>query len=283
MTQFTTHINLLAPAPAPPVLLHPSCQLDERKLSAMSNSKSNSNPGTLDECSSVRSKFWSIMQDGLSKLMSDAKGAWSGPDSQDYALEKTLIKECYRPFMWGMASTCLCFVTFRVTGTTWFRQLRQSVMPTSTRTTSISTKPPPVPEVKQWKSYSERVMEEQRDKLNDAFSLPTDLLLSVMIGLSVTGITTRPSVLKRDFENAPLLPGKSLVSKYLCTDMTKLYNRVDPSLWEKEDGTLEALRNFALNCGKRDQLEQEIRREQSLPDGYVVSIPNPGIRASNSR
>jgi hypothetical protein len=98
-------------------------------------------------------------------------------------------------------------------------------------------------------------------------------------GSNETTYVARITHLRRSFEVTPLLPGKSLVSEHLCTDMKKLYNGVDPFVWdrEKENATLNALRNFAVNCRKRDEREHEIRLNQNLPDGHPVSIPYPGI------
>jgi hypothetical protein len=225
----------------------------------------------------IKSKFWSLLQDGLSSVMSDAQQAWSGPDGPDYAMEKILLAKSYRPFMWGMATTCLCFITFRVTGSAMFRRLRQKM-------SAPPKKPkPPDPKTKQWKSYSERLMEERTAALDDVASLPTDAILSIMLGISITGITLNPSQRKQEFQVAPLLPGRSLFSQHLCTPMTQLYDGASPTIWDisddanKPDETLETLRNFALHCKRRDQVEDTIRREQGLIDGTSVSIPPPNV------
>eukprot|EP00545_Synedropsis_sp_CCMP1620_P006005 CAMPEP_0119025050 /NCGR_PEP_ID=MMETSP1176-20130426/33049_1 /TAXON_ID=265551 /ORGANISM="Synedropsis recta cf, Strain CCMP1620" /LENGTH=233 /DNA_ID=CAMNT_0006980497 /DNA_START=94 /DNA_END=792 /DNA_ORIENTATION=+ len=224
----------------------------------------------------VKSKFWSILQNGLTNLMSDAQETWDGPDGEDYALEKALLARSYRPFMWGMGSTCLCFVTFRVTGSAWFRQIRQSLRPNQSRT--IPRPPPEAKEAKKhWKSYSEKMMDKRTAAMTDVMSLPTDALLSILLGISITGITLSPSVRKQEFQVAPLLRGKSLLSKHLCKDMTHLYHEADPTIWEKPDDTLEALRNFAINCQKRDQVEQTIRLEQNIVDTQSVAIPPPHV------
>jgi hypothetical protein len=228
----------------------------------------------------IKAKFWSLMQDGLSNVMSDAQQAWNGPDGPDYAVEKMLLSKSYRPFMWGMATTCVCFVTFRVTGSAMFRNIRQKLAPRRPQK-KVHVEAPPEPN-KQWKSYSERMMEERTAALNDVASLPTDAILSIMLGISITGITLSPSERKQEFQIAPLLPGRSLVSQHLCTSMVQLYDGASPKIWDynsddKPDETLETLRNFAIHCKKRDQVEDTIRREQGIIDGQSVSIPPPNV------
>lgn len=224
----------------------------------------------------VKSRFWSILQGGLTKLMAEAQGTWNGPDAQDYASEKILLSRCYRPLMWGMGATCLCFVTFRVTGSASFRQLKQTLKMQGNRK-PLKKQPSEDKGKNQWKSSSERILEERTAALNDVMTMPVDAILSIMIGISITGITLSPSQRKKELEIAPLLRGKSLLSQYMCQDMKQLYHQADPTLWKEPDETLETLRNFAINCKKRDEVEQVIRHEQQLMDDQLVSIPPPNV------
>jgi hypothetical protein len=236
-------------------------------------------PKYLKDPSKIKSVFWKILQDDLSNVMSEAPQVWSGPNSPDFRYEKALLQRCYGPFVYGLGATCLCFITFRVSGSAWFKQWRNNITqntrpassPVSRRTASNEKR------ASEWKPSSERLMEERREKINEAYSLPIDIMLSTLIGVSVSGLTLRPSRLKHDFERTPLLPGRSLISKHLCPDMTRLHNRVDPTLWEKGDSTLEALRTFVDNCRKRGEMERVIRIEQSLPDDAQVSLPKACI------
>jgi hypothetical protein len=239
-------------------------------------SESNDTEAMLSTASSVKTKFWSTLLDGLSNLASDSDRAWYGPCSKDYELEDAMIQKCGQPILWGTGTTCLCFLSFRLAGNRHFMQFRSRIM--GTPTTRKPMMQSPDGNAKQWKSYSERVMEEKKEKYSDILALPTDMALSVMLGISIGAINTDPPLLKNSLETAPLLPGRSLISEHLCADMTNLFHQVDPKLWEKDDDkVLDALRIFVENCRKREELAQEIRHEQQLPDGYLVSIPHPGV------
>lgn len=239
-------------------------------------SESDDTAEILSTPSSVKNKFWSTLLDGLSNLASDTDRAWYGPCSKDYELEDAMIQKCGQPFLWGAGTTCLCFLAFRIAGNRQFQQLRSRIMGTSTSRKPIAQAPDS--NAKQWKSYSERVMEEKKEKYSDILALPTDMALSIMLGISIGAINTDPPLLKNTLETAPLLPGRSLIAEHLCPDMTNLFHHVDPAIWEKkDDNVLDTLRTFVDNCRKREEREQEIRQEQDLPDGYAVSIPHPGV------
>lgn len=226
-----------------------------------------------EELAQVKSKFWEILQNGVTNVMSDARNVWNSSRGTEYASEKAVISRSYQPVIWGVYSACLCFITFRVSGSKNFQQFRQSLLSGGRPPARKPEAPAQPAQPQQWKSFSERQMDANRDLLDSATSLPTDLLLSCMLGISVTALTTRPAVLRHNIESSPLLPGKSLLSKHLCPDMSKLHDRVGSDLWKNEDETLRSLRTFVLNCRKRQQLEHKIRAERGLPDSEAVSIP----------
>lgn len=230
----------------------------------------------LSTTSSVKSQFWTTLQNGLTNLMSDADRAWKGPHSQDYQVDKALIMDCAPPFLWFTGTTCVLFLTFRIAGNRHFQQFRSRILGTKRKPRKPATNNNT--NVKEWKSYSERLREEQLEKHSDTLALPTDMALSFMLGLSMGAIHVDTSLMKKNLEVAPLVPGRSLLSEHLCTDMTELYHHVDPTLWEtNQDEALDALQTFVANCRKRDKRAQEIRHALDLPDGVAVSIPQPGV------
>jgi len=218
----------------------------------------------------VKKVFWSILEVGSTKLISKGPSIWNGPEATDYETEKKIIHTCCRPFMYGMAGTCLIFLSFRISANRTYQLWRQRHFNIPT-----SYKSSPKPKQQEWKSYSQLQMEKQKEKMAEFSSLPTDFLLSIMLGISITGFSINTSTWKKGFVAAPLLPGKSLSSKYLCHDMTALFNRVDPSVWKnRDDDVLDALHLFADNCRKRNELEQRIRQEQNLLKEQDISFPD---------
>mmetsp|Transcript_25650 Transcript_25650/g.37900 ORF Transcript_25650/g.37900 Transcript_25650/m.37900 type:complete len:247 (+) Transcript_25650:55-795(+) len=219
----------------------------------------------------VKSKFWSILESGATTMMSEAPPIWNGPDAANYEAEKRSINHCCRPLMYGVVSACLFFASFRVSANKSFQDWRQLYFGIRSHSHKLS-KPEPK---QQWKSYSERQYDERRQKLNESMSASSDFLISILLGCSVTGLNIRPSYLKKKFEDAPLLPGKSLSSKYLCNDMTDLFLQVDASVWSNKENNsvLDTLANFTENCQRRNNIEKRIRQEKNLPKDQDVSIP----------
>jgi hypothetical protein len=162
-----------------------------------------------ESSTAISQQFWKILREGMCNVVYDSNRARNGPDKGDYAFEMALFNRCCRPIVVGIGTSCFCFVLFRVAGSSPYQNFRQGVV-SSARTPS---KPQPNQKLKQWKSFSEREMDERLENLNQPFSWQADALLSVMLGMSATAFATQPTVLRRAFVMTPLLPGKSLLSE----------------------------------------------------------------------
>jgi hypothetical protein len=129
------------------------------------------------------------------------------------------------------------------------------------------------------------------ETLENLLSLPVDIALSLLIGISTTIYLTRPQVLLQDISTSPLLSGKSVLSEELCKpfgeEMMKVnqeyhtYNIVNhestdtaqqkkgvisySELWKDENlgefDSLRAVRDFVANCNERGE------RMRRLNDG----------------
>mmetsp|Transcript_20300 Transcript_20300/g.29363 ORF Transcript_20300/g.29363 Transcript_20300/m.29363 type:complete len:216 (-) Transcript_20300:249-896(-) len=189
----------------------------------------------------AKSGFWSIVQSSLSDLMAEAPTVWKGPQADDYATERTMIQRNYTPIYWGIGSSLIVFATFRITGS---QQYRHFLM----RRRNL-----PIPLEDPTEAAKNRLM-----------SLPIDLMLSLLIGVSATLFNIKTTVLQKDFETAPLVQGKSLVVKHFCPPMTHLHHRIDPGLLRKipQDNTIESLKAFVNNCKAREETEAAIRVDQ---------------------
>jgi hypothetical protein len=98
----------------------------------------------------------------------------------------------------------------------------------------------------------------RKDKLSDATSIPADIFLSMIVGVSSALFLSDEEKIKDDLAQMPLIQGRSLVSEELCTDFIKEYEKVLPQLWTsneaKENTSMQAIRCFVTNCQKRQIL-----------------------------
>lgn len=125
-------------------------------------------------------------------------------------------------------------------------------------------------------------------------TLPVDLALSMLVGISTTLFLTRPQELMQDFAKAPLLKGKSVFAEELCTpfsnemknineSMTYTYTPYEDSseaqqqkvipyerLWRDENlgefDSLRAVRDFVHNCHQREELERRKTEKRDMVD-----------------
>ena len=214
----------------------------------------------------ARSKFWSLAQDGASNVMSEASRVWKGPDRRNYAREKYVLSNAINPLYWGIGSALICFVTFRLTGSRFFQRYRVKLR------AIVNMEPDPSKPLSNAELKSEAV--------NDAFSAILDLSLSMLIGLSATGILIDQRAVQRDFELSPLVPGKSLVAKHMCPDLSRFHRSIENEPWNKEDPALASLAVFARNCERRARVEADVRQRNNLDANQEVAIPEDSFPAA---
>mmetsp|Transcript_18400 Transcript_18400/g.25941 ORF Transcript_18400/g.25941 Transcript_18400/m.25941 type:complete len:229 (+) Transcript_18400:104-790(+) len=223
--------------------------------------------------------LWSVTKDGISRFMSEAPTVWKGRHAQDYCHEKELVNKMAQPIVWGLSSGVICFIAFRV-GNSRLAQYLQ----TGGRTTPFKKRS--TPGNREWKSSMERQQEKKADELRKAASVPIDFALSVLIGLSATGILYEPDKLQKDFSSIPLLPGRSVASEILCKDISNAFDKLSPNVQNGED--VQMFSDFVTNCTFRAQQEATIRQQQNSgkavldDDNEPIFIPEPGVSV-NSR
>lgn len=236
----------------------------------------------------LRGAFWRVANNGFSRLMEEAPPAWKGSEARFYRNELRMISEHLEPLYWGSFVTIFLFGTFRVSGSRWYAQIRathwarkngsQNTIPTQYRESNFQQLKPP-----EWKSYLGQRAEKENAHCGEMLQLPTDVLLSILCGMSSILLLSKPSQLRQDFAEAPLLPGKSVVSDCLCDEMDAAFNQLcaDPSVlteeFVKQDDTLLTFLTFVKNCRIRSDYIRAREREGKIrPD----VIPYPGLEGA---
>mmetsp|Transcript_4894 Transcript_4894/g.7421 ORF Transcript_4894/g.7421 Transcript_4894/m.7421 type:complete len:222 (+) Transcript_4894:116-781(+) len=208
-------------------------------------------------------ELWKITKDGVSRFVSEAPAVWKGRNAEDYASEKALANDVAQPIVWGLSSGVICFIGFRVSSSRFVQYLRTGGRTTATKRSAGS---------KEWKGSMERQHEKKANELREAASIPIDFALSVLIGLTTTGVLYEPDKLMKDFVRVPLLPGRSVASEILCPDIGKAFRKLE----DKE--SVDAMyKEFVTNCASRAKQEAAIREKNGLLDDQPVSIPEPGV------
>lgn len=125
----------------------------------------------------------------------------------------------------------------------------------------------------QWKSYLNQQSESRQHCHDEFLQLPFDVFVSIMCGSSATVLLSNPTKLQNDICEAPLQPGKSVISETMCTDMEALYAQTMGSIEENNDATLAAFKAFVDNCRIRSQFVRNRIGNSNQPD----VVPYPGL------
>jgi hypothetical protein len=75
-----------------------------------------------------------------------------------------------------------------------------------------------------FKTYLEKETESKSEWINESIQLPVDFLISFLCAGSSIVWLSQPKQLRKDFAEAPLQPGRSLIHKYMCPELVRAYN-----------------------------------------------------------
>ncbi len=109
----------------------------------------------------------------------------------------------------------------------------------------------------------------------------TDVLVSVSTGTSgaLLLLQAHHDTMRKDFEQAPLVPGRSVVADQICPSflhVVESYKKNYPDVKRidtDDDVNLISFAKFTENCRRRRDLESRIRTERKLPLDTPVPIP----------
>lgn len=194
----------------------------------------------------VNDKLYSVVREGRHKL------AWNGPNENAFEDELQILRPQFKPLVWGLGSAVAVFISFRLKG----KLLRSG-------TTSSG--------------HLNNSQKAKMEELKSGLSIPSDILLSALVGCSSTLFLTDTNQLKAEVAKVPLVKGRSFVSDELCSDFISEFERVS----SKEATSLDkSLQTFIMNCQKRKKVENHLKNQMDYSDDNetYVSIPNPGVQ-----
>lgn len=225
-------------------------------------------------------------------------------DAKDYAAERRMIQPHLTPFVWGI--TCSAITLFSLRLGKWYqaRKFGSDILTKSNKavkeTTTMSMDASRMRDLRsgipkdyyatytQTNQLKQPLQGQSSGTLENLMSLPVDMAISMLFGMSTSMYLTRRQTLMRDLSEAPLLPGKSVLSEELCGPFTEEMNRINQGfhmyvigtnpdestqnnvvsfkeLWKDENlgdfDSLRAIRRFVENCDKRDDDEKAMDNE----------------------
>jgi hypothetical protein len=257
----------------------------------MTSDKDDVEKKRLDE---VRSSLYSAAVDGMFETIYYSRSKWNGPDAAVYAREKEAFQRYVNPFFVGVGTAAFLFLNFRVTGSRRFQQMRQEwsrkrKVGENNYMQSHNQEAPPnglsprqqPQQQHEWMSHLERKQLEREAQANSSTRLLTDFLVSLSVGTSGTLflLDAEKETFRKDFEDAPLVCGRSLVSDTTCPKMLEVVEKfpLEPKLYA-ENSNLESFHKFVINCQLREDYEKELRLKLGKNSNEKMEIPYPGPR-----
>jgi hypothetical protein len=236
--------------------------------------------------------LWDETARGIANTLAHVRTAWYGDEAIFYQRERERLAPRYLPpFYYGMAATAFLFINFRVTGHPLFKKWRtrfwQHLSPYRS-TSKVEARGPPTtaqsaaapPMV----GYLETKRNTEIQKTLESMKLLTDLLVSISVGVSGTIfiLEGKRQYMRKDFEEAPLVPGRSLVAEQCCPEFLKLVSKEqqdapETQYMKQNDRNFATILTFIENCRKRSDYERRIRQERRLQDDAPVVVPYSGL------
>jgi hypothetical protein len=226
--------------------------------------------------SSLSDDYWDETAKGIANCFMVLRTTWYAAPPQ-YQWERHQLEKYVTPLNYGAGAAIFLFLTFRVTGSPRFQVWRQNwISPRPQNTSLLSSKRLPLEPPK---GYLESKREREVQAALSSMRSITDLLVSVSAGTSGTLLLLQAHqhTMKQDFEQAPLVSGRSVVADEMCTPFLRIaeLHKTDTAVnaIDNDHPYLRTFATFTENCRRRRQLENRIRTERKIAEDTPVLIP----------
>lgn len=239
---------------------------------------------------------WSAFGQGCRRLLLHPQAPWRRLDENSgnhhhhrhqLRAEREKILTHLQPAAMGLFVTAFCFATFRLSGSRWWKQVREmyfynSPVGASSTTTALSSSS------LSNQHFLARQTENKQERIRELMQLPLDLMLSILLGSCTFLIQFDSDKLQEDVVQMPLLPGQSLVHECICPNVveavlacSKQANSDDNSTTVVGDEeTQKFFLKFAENCQTRSRF---VQRRQQLGVPHPEWVPQPGLQGPITR
>jgi hypothetical protein len=257
--------------------------------------------------------LWEETGKGIANTLAHLRTKWYGDEAVYYQRERERLETKYLPPFWyGAAATAFLFVNFRVTGHPAFQRWRTRIWPSSTSsTTKMGVRETPITKINNattsqpiqsnpstagtssspapasppvMMGYLETKRKTEIEKALKSMKFITDMLVSISVGISGTifMLEGKRKYMRKDFEEAPLVSGRSVVAEQMCPDVLKVVSldQEESSATQqmkRKDSNFATLMTFVGNCRKRSEYEKRVREKQGLQSDAPVTVPYSGL------
>ena len=226
----------------------------------------------------VVQSFFDVFQDRFQSVMKEGhhKKAWEN-NSKEYSSELEVLRKHLTPLICGAGTGIMLFTTFRVSKFTgkflgFDSKNRRLVFENLERKRLM-------------KAHHKGLAHERRTKIDETSSILTDLLLSVLAGISATMFLFDAGKAEQDAAMIPLVEGRSLVSDELCSAFILEHEKYEKKIWTGKQAdnypSIGYLNQFVMNCKKRQNVEKYLRSRSQSNLSPHPPIPSPGVRILN--
>jgi hypothetical protein len=276
-------------------------------------------PGADTAAVEAKRAFWDETAKGIANVLTNVGSTWynnattttttnNGDTNNNmtaavyYSRERQNLEKYITPFQYGLGATVFLFLNFRITGSQRFQRWSQEWMRMRKanrgppKTPSSSSSPHQQPHQQQHQQQQLGYLESKRQREVQAalssMKVITDLLISVSVGTSgaLFILEAEKDTMRQDFEEAPLVAGRSVVADQVCSEMIAIANQYPKanSVFLKRDDTttttdddadptMKTFAKFVSNCRLRQDYEAKARIRQGKAKNEPIIIPHPGL------
>lgn len=233
--------------------------------------------------SSPTRAFWDETAKGIANVIANVSDTWYGEKKIYYSRERENLEKYITPFKYGIGATVFLFINFRITGSRRFQTWRQEWWRKKHRKPTTWNKSndakirqqPPV-------GFLESKRETEVKEALASMKIFTDFLVSLSVGTSgvLFLLESEKNTMRQDFEQAPLVCGRSVVAEQMCSGMESVANQYHEQLQDSGDDTsLGTFAKFISNCRLRADFEEKERSRLGIRIDKPVVVPYPGLLA----
>mmetsp|Transcript_31605 Transcript_31605/g.52746 ORF Transcript_31605/g.52746 Transcript_31605/m.52746 type:complete len:258 (-) Transcript_31605:258-1031(-) len=237
-----------------------------------------------NEISQAKRSLWDETAKGLGNVIGNINDAWYGEQAVYYTRERERLEKYIPPFRYGASATLFLFFSFRVTGNPNFQRWRRGIWE-RLRPTKLETAPPQKHQTPATApmGYLETKRKTEVEQALKSMKFLTDFLVSLSVGTSGTLflLESKKDDIRIDYEESPLVPGRSVVADEMCPGMLQLYQNHSSVrhilVQGQHDPNLATVATFVKNCQKRANYESKIRQEQGKSEDEPIIVPYTGL------
>jgi hypothetical protein len=261
-------------------------------------------PGTDTAAVEAKRAFWDETAKGIANVLANVGSTWynsattttttNGDTNNNmtaavyYSRERQNLEKYITPFKYGLGATVFLFLNFRITGSQRFQRwsqewtrMRKTSRGSSKTPSSPSSSPHQQPHQQQQLGYLESKRQREVQTALSSMKVITDLLISVSVGTSgaLFILEAEKDTMRQDYEEAPLVAGRSVVADQVCSEMIAIANQYPKAnnFYDDDDPTMKTFAKFVSNCRLRQDYEAKARIRQGKSKNEPIIIPHPGL------